>query len=147
MSHSSAIPWPAPTDPWLYIYDWETLIDVVAIPIMVTFSSLTTKDQDTTTTTTIGFFSRDPIGFEGSPYNLFEYVEGNPLRFTDPYGLVGMVEPRPRTDPFNPFPKPKVPGLNLPPIRHGFMVCFREPGCVIGMHWCIPFNCDVPGGV
>ena len=33
------------------------------------------------------FLSRDPIGFEGSEWNLYEYLNGMPLRFLDPSGL------------------------------------------------------------
>jgi len=32
------------------------------------------------------FVSRDPIGFQGSPWNLFEYVSSSPLQRTDPSG-------------------------------------------------------------
>jgi RHS repeat-associated protein len=32
------------------------------------------------------FISRDPIGYEGSQWNLYEYVEGRPIVFTDPSG-------------------------------------------------------------
>ena len=31
--------------------------------------------------------SRDPIGFEGSQWNLYEYVDGGPVVRTDPQGL------------------------------------------------------------
>ena len=34
------------------------------------------------------FLSKDPIGFEGG-FNLFAYVENNPVVFTDPFGLCG----------------------------------------------------------
>ncbi len=33
------------------------------------------------------FCSRDPIGHEGSQWNLYEYAEGDPLGSTDPNGL------------------------------------------------------------
>jgi RHS repeat-associated protein len=33
------------------------------------------------------WLSQDPIGFEGSPWNLYEYVEGNPIKGLDPRGL------------------------------------------------------------
>ncbi|MEM7477703.1 MAG: RHS repeat-associated core domain-containing protein [Planctomycetota bacterium] len=33
------------------------------------------------------FLSRDPIGFEGSQWNLYEYVNCAPLAWTDPFGL------------------------------------------------------------
>ena len=31
--------------------------------------------------------SRDPIGYDGSPWNLYEYVNGNPINLLDPFGL------------------------------------------------------------
>ncbi len=34
------------------------------------------------------WISRDPIGFKGSEWSLYEYVESNPLRYTDPTGMV-----------------------------------------------------------
>ena len=33
------------------------------------------------------FISEDPIGFRGGDMNLYAYVGGNPLRWTDPFGL------------------------------------------------------------
>ena len=33
------------------------------------------------------FISEDPIGFAGASANLYEYVNGNPINFTDPSGL------------------------------------------------------------
>ncbi len=39
------------------------------------------------------FLSRDPIGFEGSEWNLYEYVKGMPTRGGDPYGLDGPFGP------------------------------------------------------
>jgi hypothetical protein len=35
------------------------------------------------------FLGRDPIGFEGSPFDLYEFVEGRVLVSTDPKGLCG----------------------------------------------------------
>jgi RHS repeat-associated protein len=32
------------------------------------------------------WLTRDPIGYEGSPYNLHEYVSGSPTNITDPTG-------------------------------------------------------------
>jgi RHS repeat-associated protein len=42
------------------------------------------------------FCSRDPIGFEGSPWNLYEYVSSMPLDNSDPYGLQGHPGSNPR---------------------------------------------------
>jgi RHS repeat-associated protein len=39
------------------------------------------------------FVSQDPVGFRGSPWLLFEYAAGNPLRYTDYAGLQAR-EPR-----------------------------------------------------
>ncbi len=38
------------------------------------------------------FCSRDPIGYEGSPWNLFEYVGGQPTVGLDPSGLGGIYD-------------------------------------------------------
>ncbi|TWU32792.1 tRNA(Glu)-specific nuclease WapA precursor [Novipirellula aureliae] len=40
------------------------------------------------------FCSRDPIGFEGSEWNLYELVSGEPLTGLDPYGLTQVCGPR-----------------------------------------------------
>jgi RHS repeat-associated protein len=37
------------------------------------------------------FIGRDPIGFEGSHWNLYEYTAGNSLRYTDPTGTLVKV--------------------------------------------------------
>lgn len=37
------------------------------------------------------FLSRDPIGYLGSPYGLYEYVKGGSLRRLDPFGLDGST--------------------------------------------------------
>ena len=43
--------------------------------------------MDTSTTTTPGFLTRDPIGYEGG-IDLYRFVNGNPLHYLDPDGLV-----------------------------------------------------------
>ncbi len=42
--------------------------------------------KTTSTTTPIGMLTRDPIGFKGSPWNLYEYVGGRPTVLNDPLG-------------------------------------------------------------
>jgi len=37
------------------------------------------------------FCSRDPIGYEGSPWNLYEYVEARPLSNVDPSGMASWA--------------------------------------------------------
>lgn len=37
------------------------------------------------------FRSRDPIGYRGSPWNLYEYVLGKPIDYVDPTGKVAPV--------------------------------------------------------
>jgi len=37
------------------------------------------------------FVSRDPIGFKGSPWNLYEYSRSAPLLYTDPAGLSWVI--------------------------------------------------------
>ena len=39
------------------------------------------------------WLTRDPIGFRGSPWDLYEYVESNPLNVIDPSGLLYVPPP------------------------------------------------------
>jgi len=135
MSDSSMISWPAPTDPRLYVYDRESPIDAVAIPTMVSFSSLTTTDRDTSTTTTIGLLSRDPIGYEGSQWNLYEYVGGNPLIGLDPSGLACRFVEK------NCTPRGGVV-IERGPAYRGARLNFAYAGNweFIGLHWTLNFS-------
>lgn len=54
------------------------------------------------------FCSRDPIGYEGSPWNLYEYVFGSPVKWVDPSGLRTGAPPRPGPRP-GPRPRPGGP--------------------------------------
>lgn len=64
--------------------------------------------------------SRDPIGYEGSPWNLYEYVAGGVVNHTDPEGLIGPWEPRdPRRDPHH---RPRLPP-NFHPKRRPPKTC------------------------
>ncbi|MDH5641050.1 MAG: RHS repeat-associated core domain-containing protein, partial [Nitrospira sp.] len=42
------------------------------------------------------FISEDPIGFDGGSFNLYNYVDNNPIRWVDPLGLEkgGKLSPR-----------------------------------------------------
>jgi RHS repeat-associated protein len=37
------------------------------------------------------FMGRDPIGYDGSPFDLYEFLLSNPIRYTDPTGLITSV--------------------------------------------------------
>ena len=69
-----------------YVYDYETwsktIVDVPVVSLCCDESNL----GPTSTTTTIGFLTRDPIGFEGG-LDLYSYTANQPLRFSDPSGL------------------------------------------------------------
>ncbi len=49
------------------------------------------------TTTSIGFLTRDPIGYEGSEWSLYELVRSMPLIALDPSGMVCQEPCKPRT--------------------------------------------------
>jgi len=56
------------------------------------------------------FVSRDPIGYEGSEWNLYEYVYGQALSAVDPMGLDRLIRPSlPATPTSTPFPRPTTP--------------------------------------
>ena len=55
------------------------------------------SNSQPSTTTTIGFFTRDPIGFYGSKWDLYAYTDSRPLVFVDPSGLCCTQEKPPRT--------------------------------------------------
>jgi hypothetical protein len=40
----------------------------------------------------LGSCSRDPVGYQGSPWNLYEYVGGRPLVGMDPMGLTLLTQ-------------------------------------------------------
>ena len=57
-------------------------------------------------------FTRDPIGFKGSPWNLFEYVGGRPAVLNDPSGKGWWPWskcPPPKVVTYTPVPIPPVP--------------------------------------
>lgn len=43
--------------------------------------------------------TKDPIGFDGGDQNLYGYILGDPMRYTDPFGLYRYNAPSPRTVP------------------------------------------------
>jgi hypothetical protein len=49
------------------------------------------KRQSASQQSRLGSCSRDPIGFEGSEWNLYEYVGGRPLVNIDPLGLSSIL--------------------------------------------------------
>ena len=69
------------------------------------------------------WLSQDPIAYEGSPGNLYEYVAVNPIRFLDPSGMQANFFP-----PGWPWNTPK--GIPGPPIevyipKIEFVFCHR----------------------
>lgn len=50
------------------------------------------------------FLSEDPIGFKGGDFNLYRYVQNNPIRYNDPHGL--FVPPPFIIVPIQILPKP-----------------------------------------
>ncbi len=62
------------------------------------------------------FLSEDPIGFDGGQLNLTEYVNNDPLNFTDPSGTRTF---RPYSNPNNRpgHHDPNLPPVNRPPIK------------------------------
>ena len=69
-----------------YAYDALTysfaIVDVQSLSVVFSEAA----DPQPFTTTTIGFFTRDPIGFEGSEWGLYEFLSGKAVFSVDPSG-------------------------------------------------------------
>lgn len=74
---------------------------------------------------TARWMSKDPLGVEGGSANLYSYVGANPIRRTDPSGLV-----------FGPGPLPLPPGSHTGP--KSFACCTYESG---GQIWSQTVGC------
>jgi len=70
-----------------YAYDAPThSVAIVGVSsLTVVFSEV--DDPQPSMTTTIGFFTRDPIGYRAGDANVFRFVGGDPLNAIDPTGL------------------------------------------------------------
>jgi hypothetical protein len=67
-------------------YDAQTYSgSTLDVPVFLETSGIASLNPPSTTTS-IGFLTRDPIDYEGSEWNLFEYCEGGVLTFVDPLG-------------------------------------------------------------
>ena len=52
------------------------------------------------------FVTKDPIGFDGGDYNLYNYVGANPVSWVDPWGLASLITDRTAgTTTFDPRPE------------------------------------------
>ncbi len=74
----------------VYIYDAGVLLNENVISSIISTLNIRPATADTSTTTTFGFLSSDPIGHAGGDYNLYRYVANSPLTHTDPSGLQGQ---------------------------------------------------------
>jgi len=69
-------------------YDTSTYsIAIIEVPNL-SLVSVDIGDPQPSTTTTIGFFTRDPIGFDGSEWGLYEFSNSRSLTMVDPSGTV-----------------------------------------------------------
>jgi len=84
------------------------------------------------------FVSRDPIGFRGGAYNIFAFLQINPILYLDPSGLKTVVSPtRPRPvrpsngrTPIGPY-YPRIPGWKYPPEELlNPLRCMRDRTCM-----------------
>ena len=74
------------------------------------------------------FISRDPLGYAGSPINLYEYCDDDPLDATDPSGLNTIHWPWGEPTPTPPQPLPVTPTPGLPEPNWGLLAPGFGPG-------------------
>ena len=74
------------------------------------------------------FISRDPLGYAGSPINLYKYCDDDPLDATDPSGLNTIHWPWGEPTPTPPQPLPVTPTPGLPEPNWGLLAPGFGPG-------------------
>ncbi len=106
--------WSTRNDGYGFAYDRTCKSPVAVFSFDVQPKSALALTKTTSTTTPIESFTRDPIGFEGSEWNLYELFAGAPFSYVDPYGLqIGFY---PKGRPTGPG-GPRIPGG--PPLSPG----------------------------
>jgi len=93
-----------------YAYDLITLPSKSSPQAIPSFFSLGETTLDKPATTTIGFLSRDPIGYVGSPFDLYELLNSSPSFSIDPLGEESAV-PSTSGLPYFPWGVPGAPRL------------------------------------
>lgn len=84
------------------------------------------------------FIAQDPIDFKGGDLNLYGYVQNNPINWTDPYGLKGLLPGLIDKigDLLPDEQKPPIPKPDGPPV-------VPDPDYVIGFKKvCVKLNCN-----
>ena len=76
-----------------YAYDTPTHSVAIAPVSILSVINSEVGDPQPFTTTTIGSFTRDPIGFDGSEWDLYQFVKSRATVGLDPSGLVDVPVP------------------------------------------------------
>ena len=72
---------------YAYLYDAATRSNAIVNTSIIWMNCVESSNAPPSTTTSIGSFTRDPIGFRGSEWGLYEAMDGKPLIGLDPSGL------------------------------------------------------------
>ena len=119
-------------------------IAIIEVPNL-SLVSVDIGNRQPSTTTTIGFFTRDPIGFHGGAIEIYEYCHGIPSKYVDPSGKqiypgyppsfpVRVRLPSPPSPPQQPVPPVVVP--LVPPL----VVAPQPPSRGEYGHYCGPIR-------
>jgi len=107
-------------------------IAIIEVPNL-SLVSVDIGNRQPSTTLTIGFFTRDPIAYEGSEWDLYESLSSNALVAVDPDGLHDNpacerrfchVQPQP---PVKPLPGPGKGSNRKRPLGLGYLWCGCKP--------------------
>ena len=69
-----------------YTYATQTYSGLIVDVPVFSWPSSILRCEPPSTTTTLGFLTRDPIGYRGSEWDLYEYCDSSPHGKTDPTG-------------------------------------------------------------